>query len=107
MRSRNHPGEIEAEHGANQQPRIEFGGFDCSGFKTRRECAPRRLDGLSGKGMRHARKFIRPSSPRTRGPIRRGLSMWEVIVDISDDNEGLWLWVPTFAGTTTRLLRRL
>jgi len=37
--------------GALQNPRVEFGRIDGAGFESRRQCAPRRLDGLSGQGF--------------------------------------------------------
>jgi hypothetical protein len=40
-----------------------------------------------------------PSSPRKRGPIRRGPSVLTV-VDGFVRYERRWLWVPAFAGTT-------
>src|SRR5258705_9902326 len=40
------------------------------------------------------------SSPRTRGPIRRGLAFGTMANGFCS-NKRRWLWVPAFAGTTT------
>ena len=41
------------------------------------------------------------SSLRKQGPIRRGGFCLDAVVDgYSLNNEGWWLWVPAFAGTT-------
>ncbi|MEH2610311.1 hypothetical protein V1293_002600 [Bradyrhizobium sp. AZCC 1693] len=44
--------------------------------------------------------LIAPSSLRTQGPIRRGLSLGVLLADTALNNFSLWLWVPAFAGTT-------
>src|SRR5439155_9290772 len=85
---RNRAGEIEAKHCADQQPRIEFGGFDRGGFQARGQRAARGVDGLA-EGIGHVlpwRKTILSSSLRKQGPIRRGLSIWEVGVVCSRNN---------------------
>ena len=48
-----HSCEIEPRHGADHQPRIEFGRFDCSTLKMRRQIPARRIDGETCEGDVH------------------------------------------------------
>src|SRR5262245_53801910 len=59
--------------------------------------APRRSSRRQG-WRRSSTRHLHLSSPRTRGPIRRVIAIWHTWRDI----ESRWVWVPAFAGTTTR-----
>jgi hypothetical protein len=62
------------------------------------EVAPR-IDGKRAS-------FSTSSSPRKRGPIRRGFSAFDTVADGFRYNKLRWLWVPAFAGTTHNVAGR-
>src|SRR6185437_3856348 len=85
-RCRDETRKVELQCGADQQSRVEFGGFDPGRLETRRQRPPRNVDGLS-----HS------SSPRKRGPITTDAGGVPGCSSHLRNNARLWLRVPARA----------